>query len=387
MNITDVKLSPEKLQHLLLQYKYHSAIRRVARGVTHNYNNIFTGLGGQTTILQQETALIGNLSGTRGTLSGDLLQRGIEQTAILYGFSRDGEDDERNLSPLLLATKALELLNSISRVHRFTLKVQTRREKLFCNIRDIVLILFYLGENCVDATPDGGEINLEIIRKTPAAENTCPMLAFCFRDHGQGFPESFIPSLHTPFVSTRNDSPLRGLGLYAAGILARKHHGQLTIERSTSKETMVSAVFPAFLEEVALPPETHQKSARKKHGDDLRKHCFLVVEDDEAMRTLLLHRLQRRGHMVFCVNCCAEALEEYENLYDIITTVLMDVGLRDNSGFECHKKILAINPQARVIFMSGQHEMIPSGLAENSAFLQKPFTIDQLEKAVQDIHV
>ena len=117
------------------------------------------------------------------------------------------------------------------------------------------------------------------------------------------------------------------------------------------------------------------------------KQCFLVVEDDEAMRTLLLNRLQRRGHMVFCVHTCAEAMEEYALLHEIITTVLMDVGLQDSSGYACSRRIAAINPQARIIFMSGEEATIPKEITGNSIFLQKPFTLNQLEKAVRDVHL
>lgn len=91
--------------------------------------------------------------------------------------------------------------------------------------------------------------------------------------------------------------------------------------------------------------------------------------------------------MVFCVDTCAEALEEYGCLHDVITTILMDVGLRDGSGYECQRKLLAINPGARIIFMSGQHEMAPRGVSGKSVFLQKPFTLDQLETAVHDVHL
>ena len=65
----------------------------------------------------------------------------------------------------------------------------------------------------------------------------------------------------------------------------------------------------------------------------------------------------------------------------------MDVGLRDASGYECYQKIMGINPQARIIFMSGQDAMIPEEIERDTAFLQKPFTMDQLEKAVCDVHI
>jgi CheY-like chemotaxis protein len=381
---TGLKMSDDILEHLLLQLKYHAAVRRVARGVSHSYNNIFTGLGGQTAMLQQETHQPAEVSGKRSGLIGELLQRGIEQTAILYGFSRDGDRDCCRQSPLLLANKAIELLNSISRTHRFTFNPHIGQEKIFCNLRDLVLVLFYLGENCVDATPEGGEILLSVYRH----EGSEPELAFCFRDPGPGFPEEQVGILSTPTLSTNIASSPRGLGLYAARILAGRYQGKLAFARDRHQQTtLVSAIFPLAPEEKKAKQNNATDFKPRQDGAALAKQCFLVVEDDEAVRTLLLNRLQRRGHMVFCVDTCAEALEEYDHLHDIITTVLMDVGLREGSGFECQRKLLTINPQARIIFMSGMHEMAPREISEKSVFLQKPFTMDQLEKAVQDVHL
>ena len=377
------KLSEKTLEHFLLQFKYHAAVRRVARGVAHSYNNIFTGLGGQTAMLQHETQLLGDLSGKRGGLIGELLQRGIEQTATLYGFTRDGDEESSYQSPLLLANKTLELLNSISRIHRFTLHSKINQEKIICKARDILLILFYIGENCVDATPEGGEISLALCRE----ENPERSISFRFRDYGPGFFENQNKSFNTPFLSARDDSPYRGLGLYAAQVLAGRYHGRLAVIREQGKATVVSATFPLAVEEKNTTSDTTYDTTLRKGGNGQTKQCFLVVEDDEAMRTLLLNRLQRRGHMVFCVDTCAEALEEYGNLHDIITTVLMDVGLPDASGYECQSKLLTVNPQTRIIFMSGQHEMAPEGEEGKSVFLQKPFTMDQLEKAVHDVHL
>lgn len=381
------KLTEEQLESLLLQFKYHDAVKRVARGVTHSYNNIFTGLTGQTAMLRQETTLLGDLADKRSELMTELLQRGIDQTAILFGFTRDADCENRSQPPLLVAAKTVELLNTISRVHRFLLRSELKQEKFFCNVRDITLLLFYLGENCVDATPQGGTIFLDIGWDENNPGHSERGLAFRFRDHGQGFADNYPLSFKTPFVTSKTDSPFRGLGLYSAQILTARYNGHLTVSRNENKETVVSAVFPTAIKEVTETPTVLTEQKPQPDEQSLTKQCFLVVEDDESMRTLLLNRLQRRGHMVFCVDTCAEALEEYAYLHDIITTVLMDVGLQDASGYECHRKILAINPQARIIFMSGQCEVTPAELAGKSIFLQKPFTIDQLEKAVRDVHV
>ena len=64
----------------------------------------------------------------------------------------------------------------------------------------------------------------------------------------------------------------------------------------------------------------------------------------------------------------------------------MDVGLRDASGYDCSRRLAAIAPGVRVIFMSGEQQPTANS-AEGNVFLQKPFTMDQLEQAIIDVHL
>jgi CheY-like chemotaxis protein len=387
MLTTGSKLSPEDLQGLLLQHKYLAAVRRVARGVAHGYNNIFTGLGGQIALLRQDSALPSDLSNKRAELVGDLLQRGIEQTAILSGIARDADNAARSHHPLALAAKTVDLLHCISPVHRFELVSAVQKEKVVCNARDIVLLLFYLGENCVEATPDGGVVVLEVCREETDAGQGPPELTFRFRDRGPGFTDAILAVLGDPFVTTRDGSPYRGLGIHAARILAGRNNGRIIFSKRMGDETVVSAVFPLAAENPGVQtPKIAAGEPQNRIKNEFKRQCFLVVEDEEAIRAMLFHKLQRRGHMVFCVPSCVQALEEYALLHDIITTVLMDVGLPDANGYECYRKIVEINPRVRVIFMSGQDATPPQEDVGNTVFLQKPFTLEQLEKAVCDAH-
>jgi CheY-like chemotaxis protein len=375
------QLSPERLQSLFLEFKYQAAIRRLARGITHSYNNIFTGLNGQLTILRQGFISTEEISRRRSELTDNLLQRGVEQTAILFDFARDAEAVVRSHSPQLIASRALDLLNSISRVHQFVLRSTVHQEKILCNLRELVLILFYLGENCVDAMPEGGNIDLLV---ELGKKNSAKSVVFTFCDRGPGFAEDVLAARFAPFVTTRPGAH-RGLGLYAARTLAEKNQGRLTIARSEAGSTEVSALFPFLQEEQQASERAGADIHGERPGDRVGRQCVLIVEDDEALRTFLVCQLQRRGHMVFSVSTCAEALEEYEQLHDIITVVLMDVGLRDNSGFACFREMSEVSPQVKIIFMSGYDKAAPAELAGRQ-FLQKPFTIHQLEQAIRNLH-
>ncbi len=377
------------IEPLLLQHKYLAAVRRVSRGVAHNYNNIFTGLGGQTAILRQEAALEAPDDKRRGLIDS-LLQRGIEQTSILYEFCRDDPAESAPQSPLLVAGKALELLNTVSRLHRFRLRGEIRREKIAIAPRQLLLVLFYLGENCVDATPEGDEISLWVALEKPSAVSggareggSGQRVVFTFQDHGPGFAREQELAFGRPFNCRRGAASCRGLGIYAAGALAARAGGSLGLRRE-GDTTLVSAAYPLLVEEQAADPQRAGTASQRSR--QVARQCFLVVEDDEALRTLLLNRLQRRGHMVFCVDSCAEAEEEFNHLHDIITIVLMDVGLRDASGYDCSRRLAAIAPGVRVIFMSGEQQPAANA-AEGNIFLQKPFTMDQLEQAILDVHL
>ncbi len=375
------QLSTERIHNLFQEFKYQAAIRRLARGITHSYNNIFTGLIGQLTMLRQAGLSSAESAARRCELTDDLLQRGIDQTAILFDFTRDAETGIYSYPPQLIANRAVDLLNSISRVHRFVLHNSIHQEKIFCNFRELVLILFYLGENCVDVTPEGGDIDLIV---ELGKENTAKWVVFSFHDRGPGFAEDVLAARFSPFATTKPGSH-HGLGLYAAKTLAHKNHGRLTIVRSEAGSTVVSVFFPLSKEEPAIEKAAGAKICHGRQSSGIGKQCILIVEDDEALRSFLVHRLQHHGHMVFCVETCAEALEEYEHLHDTITVVLMDVGLRDTSGFACYQEMLHINSHLRIIFMSGHEEAAPAELA-GKLFLQKPFTLQELEQAIQNYH-
>ena len=111
---------------------------------------------------------------------------------------------------------------------------------------------------------------------------------------------------------------------------------------------------------------------------------ILLVEDEPAMRFLMTSYLQRAGHIVFSVETSQEAIEEYGQLHDTITVIIMDVGLPDASGPQCVSRLLEIDPDVAVVYVSGllfeEDQLVPPA----SPLLMKPFTSCQLEEAVRN---
>lgn len=373
-------LDPEKMHELLMHYKYTKSVKLLTRGVTHDYNNIFMGLSGQFSISNSEERSIEKVA-KREQLVEELLQRGIKDTELLFGFSRKNEKRKGFHSPNRLANKAIELLNLLSRIHKFKLSVHGNLPKIYINDRDILLSIFYLGENAINAMAEGGIIYIDV----SSFENRT--IAIEMLDQGGGFVTDIIDDGFKPFAKNASKNKSLGLGLYATNSLVTEHGGTLTLcqrEEGGTKATIKIPV-PEYLDEEGQKALKNEKTKLTTACEV--KHTVLIVDDDKAIRAMLLSRLQRSGHIVFCVESCAEAVEEFGYLSDIITIVLMDIGLRDSSGITCVEKLSAISDKHVVIYMSGERFEDSWELDDDTIILKKPFTMKQLEQVISNVQI
>lgn len=116
---------------------------------------------------------------------------------------------------------------------------------------------------------------------------------------------------------------------------------------------------------------------------------ILVVEDERAVRELLVTVLRREGFIVHAAASAEDAVE-LEGL-DSIDLLLTDVILPKMSGPDLARLIRRRCPQARVVFMSGYTgALLQDEDMAGAEFLQKPFdpkAVAQKIRAVLDLPV
>ncbi len=77
----------------------------------------------------------------------------------------------------------------------------------------------------------------------------------------------------------------------------------------------------------------------------------LIVDDSSIMRKMVRKNLESGGHTILGeAKNGIEAIELYRSLKPDVVT--MDVTMRDMDGFTAAEKILASDPNARIIFLS-----------------------------------
>ena len=118
----------------------------------------------------------------------------------------------------------------------------------------------------------------------------------------------------------------------------------------------------------------------------------LVVDDEHDIVNLIKQSLQINGLKVSPFTDPVMALEDFKVNCKTCSLILSDIRMPGINGYEFVKKAKEIDEQVKVVLMSAFeindkefHNMLPD--IKVDGFLQKPFSIQQLNTVVEKISV
>jgi two-component system cell cycle sensor histidine kinase/response regulator CckA len=115
---------------------------------------------------------------------------------------------------------------------------------------------------------------------------------------------------------------------------------------------------------------------------------ILVVENGEMLRPLICEILRKEGYNVLEAQDGDEALLVWQRYQGPIDLVLTDVVMPNMSGKELVEHLRLLQPEIKVIYMSGYESSILSSgnkFGSNAVFLQKPFRPAELSEKVREL--
>jgi CheY-like chemotaxis protein len=80
---------------------------------------------------------------------------------------------------------------------------------------------------------------------------------------------------------------------------------------------------------------------------------ILIVDDQADLLNMISSLLVRQGYRVLLAKDGQEAVEKYELHREDIGLVLMDITMPRKNGVHAYKEIKEINPDAKIILMTG----------------------------------
>ena len=114
---------------------------------------------------------------------------------------------------------------------------------------------------------------------------------------------------------------------------------------------------------------------------------FLVIDDDEGLRTLLNLILSSVGINSICVGTSNEAISALEEDNGTINGILLDLNLENSRGEDLLDQILTFNSDLVVFMISGcLSEEIEERIGDRAidGIITKPFQTSELIQLVRD---
>jgi CheY-like chemotaxis protein len=248
-------------------------------------------------------------------------------------------------------------------------------------------ILVNLAVNAKDAMPHGGRLTIETANVTigpDAAEPLAPMPAgryvlLAIGDTGDGMDAPTRARIFEPFFTTREQGRGGGLGLATVYGMVKQSGGYIWVDSEPGEGTVFN---------VYLPPAESVMIARSPgRASDLDKkqgwETVLLVEDEDAVRSLARAVLRRHGYTVLEARHGVDALRLAERHHDEIHLLLTDMVMPHMNGPELANRLSSVRPRMKVLFMSGYVDRTTVPDFASMSFLQKPFTPETLARKVR----
>jgi len=185
-----------------------------------------------------------------------------------------------------------------------------------------------------------------------------------------------------PFFTTKEPGKGSGLGLATVYGIVSSHGGfvQATSQIGRGSEfTLHLPVVPRHVEPSVQTPPTQ---AEVKTG------AVLVVDDEPFMLAFAEEALQELGYQALTAESGKQACEIYAQRTAEIDCVLLDMVMSGLSGRETQEALRAINPDVKVILVSGYSGGAEADRARESGaatFLPKPYTVETLAQVLKSV--
>ena len=362
----------------LRQSQKLEAIGTLAGGVAHDFNNLLTVISGFTQLAMLQAA--------QGRVATDDLKqvagaadRASHLTRQLLAFGRKQ----------LLQPRVLDLGEVIAGIEPMLRRligehIELRTEhaqplaRVHADPGQIEQVIVNLAVNARDAMPNGGTLAIGTGNDSSDGRH----VRLFVRDTGMGMSAETRARIFEPFFTTKEPGKGTGLGLATVYGIVAQSGGRIDVETEPGAGTTFTIHLPAT-EDSPVAATSALDTRPAPRGTE----TILLVEDEPVLRSLAERTLREQGYVVHAAENGLAALALARAMPGTIDLVITDVVMPEMSGPVLATRIGAIQPAARVLYVSGYADDTISGyrLAPTSAFLAKPFTPVSLAWKVREV--
>ena len=223
-------------QEKLIRTERLACMSNLVQGVAHEIRNPITTIGGFARRIKKEL-------GDNRKLEKyvDII---LDETARLENIVKRVQDftETQSYSPSPTSIEPLveEVLNaSMPQANQLGVRIVKEMAPDLPQVRldssQLSVALANLVENALEAMPQGGTLNLKVLREDRS-------LVITIKDTGCGIPKDQLTAIYDPFVTSKAKGA--GLGLTLVNQVVSNHHGDIRITSEVQKGTVVIIRLP-----------------------------------------------------------------------------------------------------------------------------------------------
>jgi PAS domain S-box-containing protein len=383
-----------ELEEQLRQAQKMEAVGQLAGGIAHDFNNLLTVITGNLEIVADELEEH-HASHLELDEIASAAERARSLVRHLLTFSRKQVVHPKVLQFGAVVRGAERLLRRVIG-EEIALDVSVADDEVRVRVDpgQLEQVVLNLAVNARDAilTPvhgyrgTGGSLFIDVAPVTVdgsehgAWEGLAPgrYVQLTVRDTGHGIDPAILPRIFEPFFTTKDVGAGTGLGLATVFGIVRSASGAIDVHSVPGEGATFRVRLPAVAEEV--PRAEHRTTAASPVASAA---TLLIVEDEAPLRALLRRIFERAGFSILDARHGGDALMLWNVHRSQIVGVVTDLRMPEMGGRELVRHLYRDRPDLPVLYLSGYSDLSDEGpLAPNEAFVEKPFTSEQVIHAL-----
>lgn len=370
-----------------LKLKKLESLGTLAGGIAHDFNNILAAiLGNINMALYNDTLDEKTVQYLERAEKASLRAKGL--TSQLLTFAKGGAPVKETASVAEIVKESAEFVlhgSNVSCTYRIPEDlwlVDIDKDQISQVIQNLVI-------NADHAMPMGGDITI-CCENCPAEDideefirTSERYVKISVHDTGVGIPADVLDKVFDPYFSTKHQGS--GLGLSICHSILARHEGHISVQSEPGTGTTFSLYLPSAKSQHC---ESYGRG-REEVACPAGKCRIMVMDDEEMVRDIAQAMLTKLQYEVLLAADGDEAIalfSKYRDEGNPVDVIIMDLTIPGGKGGkETVKKILAIDPKAKVIVSSGySSDPVMANYKEYgfTAAISKPYQMQDIVRGI-----
>ena len=363
------------------------SVGTLARGVAHDFNNILGSVLGYA-----ELAMASENDPVKSEQHYRNLEKAVDNARLLVKrILSFGSNSGANAQPVQLASVVKDTLQLIEPTISSNIRIRCALDAdcppVLADAIQLEQVVMNLCMNAAQAmTERGGSLDLELsccevdIDQARSTTTLSPGLhaRLVISDTGPGMDDVTLSRIFDPFYTTRRQTGGTGLGLAIVHGIVTQLQGSVEVSSKPGEGSRFEIFLPCC-DEAALPAT---KETAHQLPSPRGTETVLFVDDEPDLRAIAEEALTNLGYRVFAAGDGEEALKLFERIGGDVDIVITDQTMPVMLGSELAETLKQLRADLPIILMSGADWQANDA---TDHYLQKPFTLDSLARAVRSV--